>query len=96
MLAAMWGSVFSSTRMATELVGVAWKNNLVKLDVNNLKKFLPGEVLLQEVEVMVVEEVVRGQRVLPRLSPTLSLERGGLRLAAWEGGRLRKVDSRLI
>ena len=36
MLAAMWGSVFSSTRMATELVGVAWKNNMVKLDVNNL------------------------------------------------------------
>jgi len=43
-----------------------------------------GEVLLQEVEVMVVEEAVRGQRVLPRSSPTLSLGRGGLRLAAWE------------
>ena len=71
--------------MATELVGVAWKNNIVSLDVNNLKKFLPGEVLLQEVEVRAVEEVVRGQRVLPRSSPTLSLGRGGLRLAAWEG-----------
>ena len=60
-------------------------NDMVSLDVNNLKKCLPGEVLLQEVEVMVVEEVVRGQRVLPRSSPTLSLGRGGLRLAAWEG-----------
>ena len=64
--------------------------------MNKLKKFLPGEVLLQEVEVTVVEEVVRGQWVLPRLSPTRSLGRGGLRLAAWEGVRLRKVDSRLI
>ena len=54
LLASMWGSVFSSTRMATELVGVASKNNMVSFDVNNLKKFLPGEVLLQEVEVMVV------------------------------------------
>ena len=71
--------------MATELVGVAWKENSLSSDVNNLKKCLPGEVLLQEVEVMVVEEVVRGQRVLPRSSPTLSLGRGGLRLAAWEG-----------
>ena len=29
LLAARWGSAFSSTHMATELVGVAWKNNMV-------------------------------------------------------------------
>ena len=26
LVVARWGSVFSSTRMATELVGVAWEN----------------------------------------------------------------------